>query len=71
MNLKFLNLYRTLIQIKKYKIINKSRIKSSARENRGQNNFINDGSQSFLIFQPIFSTFTKPTGLTDTKVEWK
>ena len=37
----------------------------------GQIYFINDGSQNFLIVQPIYNTFTTPAGLKDTIVEWK
>ena len=31
----------------------------------GQSYFVNDESQNFLIFQPIFKIFTMPAGLTD------
>ena len=34
----------------------------------GQSHVGRDGSQSFLIFQPIYKTFKSPTGLTDTIV---
>ena len=37
----------------------------------GQSYFINDRSQNFLIFQPIFNTSTMAAGLTDTIVDWK
>ena len=36
----------------------------------GQSYFIKDGSQNFLIFQPIFNTFRIPTGNTDIIIEW-
>ena len=37
----------------------------------GQSYFINEGSQNFLIFQPILNTFTMPAGLTETIVAWE
>ena len=36
-----------------------------------QNYFINNGSQKFLIFQPIFKTFKTSDGLKDAIVEWE
>ena len=36
----------------------------------GESYFIKDGSQNFLIFQPIFNTFTIPAGNIDTIAEW-
>ena len=37
----------------------------------GQNYFSNDGSQNFLIFQPIYNTFKLPAALTGTIIEWE
>ena len=37
----------------------------------GNNHFDNDGSQNYLIFQPILNTFTKPTGAAETIKPWK
>ena len=37
----------------------------------GLSYFINDGSQNFLTFQPIFNTLTMSTGFMDTILEWK
>ena len=34
-----------------------------------QSYFINDGLENFLIFQPVFHTFTIPAGLADAIVE--
>ena len=36
----------------------------------GQSYIFNDGAQNFLIFQPIFNTFTMPADLTRTIVIW-
>ena len=36
----------------------------------GQNYFNNDRRQLFLVFQPIFKTFTTFSGLSDTISEW-
>ena len=32
--------------------------------------FNDDGSQNFLIFQPISKTFTMPAGVTETIIKW-
>ena len=37
----------------------------------GKKFFKNDGSQNFLIFQPVFNTFTVADGITKTIVAWK
>ena len=37
----------------------------------GKSYFSIEGSQNFLIFQPILNTFTMPIGLTETIVTWE
>ena len=37
----------------------------------GQSYFNNDGSQNYLIFQPIYKTITTFSGLTDTISKWE
>ena len=36
----------------------------------GKNHFGNDGSQNYLIFEPITDTFTIVTGDTETTIAW-
>ena len=37
----------------------------------GQSYFNNDGAQLYLIFQPIYKTITRYSGLPDTISEWE
>ena len=34
----------------------------------GRRYFDNDGSENYLIFQPIYNTFTEPVGVTETSI---
>ena len=36
----------------------------------GKSYFNNDGSQNYLLFQPIYNTFIRPTGHTETIITW-
>ena len=37
----------------------------------GQSYFFNDESQKFLIFPPIFETFTRLAGFTESIIAWQ
>ena len=79
MNLTFLDLYVTLIQIKIFATQAKLGAEKDEIEKLQtyesslfiyQSYFFNDESQSFLICQPILNTFTVFTGLTETIIAW-